>query len=146
MEGRKGAVIVSVPLNGEILALVSSPSFDPNIFTLNKVEDAGTAKIEQVFHDPDQPMFDRVISGLYPPGSIFKIVTTIAGLEEGKIDRSTLVEDTGEIKIEKYGQEYTYANWYYSQQASLWQPGIILVKDTDADEIGDCPRESASTD
>lgn len=99
---RKGVIVISDPRIGAILALVSSPSFNPN-------------KIEEVFNNPNQSMFNRVISGLYPPGSIFKIVTSIAGLEEGKINSSTLIEDTGEIKIEKYGKEYTYSNWYYTQ-------------------------------
>jgi penicillin-binding protein 2 len=110
-EGVAGAIIASQPATGEILALVSYPSFDPNIFTLKDKEN----KLNQVLNNASQPMFNRAIAGLYPPGSTFKIVTALAGLEEGKIDAETLVEDTGEIKIERYGQKYTYANWYYTQ-------------------------------
>ena len=102
LNGRKGVIVITNPRTGAILTLVSFPSFNPN-------------KIEEVLSNPNQSMFNRAISGLYPPGSIFKIVTAIAGLEEGKIDSSTLINDTGEIKIEKYGKEYTYANWYYTQ-------------------------------
>lgn len=91
---RQGAVVISQPETGEILALVSSPSFDP-------------AHPEQ----PGATMFNRAISGVYPPGSVFKIVTSAAGLQEGKITANTLIEDTGEIKI----GEYRYGNWYFDQ-------------------------------
>ena len=104
INGRKGAIIAVQPESGEILALVSSPSFNPN-------------QIEKAINDPNQSMFNRVISGLYPPGSVFKIVTAIAGLEEEKINKSTLIEDTGEITITSPydGKTFTYANWYYSR-------------------------------
>lgn len=105
LKARKGVIIASNPKNGQILALLSSPSFDPNIFILQ------TKDIDKVLNDSSQPMFNRAIAGLYPPGSIFKIVTAIAGLEEKKIDKSTLVEDTGEIKI----GDFVYSNWYFTQ-------------------------------
>lgn len=94
-----GAVLVSNPATGEILTLYSSPSFDPNILD------------EKVLADPAKPMFNRAISGLYPPGSIFKIVTATAGLETGKIDKDTKVEDVGEIVI----GPYKFPNWYWIQ-------------------------------
>jgi penicillin-binding protein 2 len=96
--GEKAALVASTP-EGEILALVSYPSFDPNLLTKADLD------------NPDQPFFNRVISGTYPPGSTFKIVTAVAGLEEGKIDAQTEIEDKGEIVI---GQ-YRYANWYFTQ-------------------------------
>lgn len=108
LKGRKGAVVVSDPRTGEILALVSSPSFDPNIFSLDT---SGASEVLEVLSDSGQPLFNRAIAGLYPPGSTFKIVTAIAGLEEGKIDKSTLVEDTGEIKIGRF----VFGNWYFYQ-------------------------------
>jgi len=105
-----GAIIVSQASTGQILALVSYPSFDPNIFTKSQED-----KINKVLNDSNQPMFNRAVAGLYPPGSVFKIVTAVAGLEEGKIDKSTLVEDEGVIEIERYGRKYSYSNWYYTQ-------------------------------
>jgi len=77
LAGRKGAVVAAKP-NGEILALVSSPAFDPNVFSQN-LNSSHSAEIKEIFADPDQPMFNRAIAGLYPPGSVFKIVTAIAG-------------------------------------------------------------------
>jgi penicillin-binding protein 2 len=96
---KKGAVIISKPQTGEILALVSRPSFDPNEIS------------EKVLEDFDEPLFNRATSGVYPPGSIFKIVTAAAGLETGKINGNTLILDTGEIRI---GQ-YRYGNWYFDR-------------------------------
>lgn len=99
LAGKKGAVVVAEAKTGQILALVSSPSFDPE-------------KIEQtVLHDQEKPMFNRAIGGLYPPGSTFKIVTAVAGLEEGKIDAQTIYEDTGQIQV----NDFTYKNWYFNQ-------------------------------
>lgn len=110
LRGRKGAIVAVIPETGEVLALASSPSFDPNLFTVSQ-----SSLLNDLLGDPDQPMFNRAISGLYPPGSIFKIVTAIAGLETGKIDADTRIEDTGEIKISNYGREFIYSNWYYTQ-------------------------------
>lgn len=102
MEGRKGAVVVSRPETGEILALVSSPGFDPE-------------RVSQVLEREDKPLFNRATDGVYPPGSIFKLVTAVAGLETGKIDAATTIEDTGEIRV---GQ-FRYGNWYFDQYGKL---------------------------
>jgi len=98
MDYRKGAVVVSNPNNGEILALVSSPSFD-------------AGNLPKFLTDKNLPLFNRAISGEYPPGSVFKIVTATAALEEGVIDGQTQIEDTGEIVI----GPYRYTNWYFTQ-------------------------------
>jgi len=98
MAERRGALIVSQPETGEILALVSSPGFDPD-------------EIEKFLEDKDLPLFNRAIGGEYPPGSTFKLVTAVGALEEGKIDETTEIEDTGEIKI----GPYRFGNWYYDQ-------------------------------
>jgi penicillin-binding protein 2 len=99
LEGKKGAVVVSEARTGAILALVSSPSFDPEKIT------------PEVLADKNQPLFNRAVAGLYPPGSTFKIVTATAGLEEGKIDKNTTYVDTGEIRV----GNYVYKNWYFTQ-------------------------------
>jgi len=99
MEGRAGAVVASEAKTGRILALVSSPSFNPNEIT------------SQSLNDPTLPFFNRAIGGAYPPGSTFKIVTATAGLEEGKIDAKTIFEDTGQIRV----GDFVYKNWYFTQ-------------------------------
>jgi penicillin-binding protein 2 len=78
MRGERGGAIVLDPYSGEILALVSKPNFDPNIFI--KKPDIDT--IEKLNKDPRKPFLNRVIQAYYPPGSVYKIVTATAGLEE----------------------------------------------------------------
>lgn len=123
--GEGGAIIISQPQTGEILALVSSPGFDPNLFSIFSEESIDQKqkekekKIAEVLNDKQLPMFNRAVGGEYPPGSTFKIVTAVAGLEEGKIDANTQVEDTGEIKIGLY----RFSNWYFNQYGKT--EGII---------------------
>ena len=77
----RGALVAIDPRNGEILAMVSSPRLDPNIFSLKKRErNKGWA---QVALDSLRPLTNRAISGTYPPASVFKLVTAGAGLEYG---------------------------------------------------------------
>jgi len=119
LKGNKGAVVILDPNNGQILALVSWPSFDPNAFTKFRDE----TKISQWLNDPNFPFLNRAISGAYHPGSTFKMITAIAGLEEGKIDAQTKVEDTGVIKI---GQ-WQFGNWYWLEYGR--KEGLVdLVK------------------
>lgn len=99
LEGKVGAVVATEAKTGRVLALVSSPAFNPQQLS------------EEVLTDKSLPMFNRALGGAYPPGSTFKIVTAVAGLEEGKIDEETTYEDTGEIRI----GEYSYKNWYFTQ-------------------------------
>lgn len=112
---KKGAAIVSTP-TGEILSMVSKPSYDPNLFTQDITYKTGTSsgytKVEQILLDGDgQPLLNRAIGGTYPPGSTFKIVTAAAGLEERIIDEKYIVKDTGKITI----GPYSFSNWYFSQ-------------------------------
>jgi len=82
---RGGAVAVLDPRNGAVLALVSSPSFDPNLFNGGISGDDW----ETLSNDPRYPMENRSISGQYPPGSTYKIVVAAAALEEGLITPET---------------------------------------------------------
>jgi len=112
LAGRPGAVVVSKVENNEILVLVSSPSFNPNL--LSRTEDGNEGnqeKIKELFENPLRPFFNRAITGSYPPGSVFKIVTATAGIEEGKVDENTIYNDTGKIQI----GDYIYRNWYFTQ-------------------------------
>src|SRR5258706_4620897 len=99
----KGVAIVSSP-NGEILALVSRPSFDPNLFTLGEhyspSPETQYKTVEQVLLDNEgQPILNRAIGGVYPPGSTFKLVVAAAGLQTGVIDEKYTVDDTGILKV-----------------------------------------------
>ena len=112
----KGAVVVSNPGTGEILALASSPSFDPNLFTFPK-----TTGVDAILTDKNQPFFDRAISALYPPGSTFKIIVATAGLEGGTITADTLFEDTGVLVI----GPYKFYNWLFTQRGAT--DGLLNV-------------------
>ena len=102
-----GVAIAQNPKTGEILGLVSLPSYDNDKLS-NSISQAD---LEKVTKDPKQPFLNRVTSGSYPPGSIFKIVSSIAGLESGKINKDTQIEDTGEIFL----GEFRFPNWYFIQ-------------------------------
>jgi penicillin-binding protein 2 len=80
-----GAIVAIDPRNGEVLALTSYPGFDANVFSGVVSESTWTA----VTTNPDHPLLNRVLNGLYPPGSTFKLLTVGAGLEEGAIDLNT---------------------------------------------------------
>lgn len=101
-----GALVAEDPSGGEILALVSIPSFDSNAFTDPKKNN----KVEGYFSDNNSPLLNRVIAGVYPPGSTFKITTALAGLSVGKINQKTLVEDTGVVNL----GPYQFANWFFT--------------------------------
>jgi penicillin-binding protein 2 len=103
LNGKKAAVVVSEPKTGKIIALVSSPSFDSNVFL-----GQDNKKISEYLDDKDKlPLLNRVISAKYHPGSVFKIMMATAGLETGVIDENTLIEDTGVIKV----GDYSYKTW-----------------------------------
>lgn len=89
--GRRGAVVAINPVTGAILALVSYPSFDPNVYTT--FDGAKLIKADvRLRHDPAQPLLNRALNQNYPPGSTFKVVTSAAALESGKYTPTTQVD------------------------------------------------------
>src|SRR6266550_4032083 len=89
----RGVIIAMDPNNGEIFALASAPTFDPNLFSQRITTKAGRAEYQKLLTDPDKPLIDRAIQGKYPPGSTWKPLMATAGLQQGaiKIDDSNLV-------------------------------------------------------
>ena len=89
---KRGVMIAVDPNNGEILALASYPTFDPNLFSRITTK-AGRAEYVAVLNDPDKPLLNRAIQSRYPPGSTWKIPMAIAGLKQGAItlEHSNLV-------------------------------------------------------
>jgi penicillin-binding protein A len=79
---RRGAVVALDPRTGAILALASSPSFDPNPLASHDPEEI-RATYEELSNDPDEPMLNRPISQTYPPGSTFKVIVSAAALQSG---------------------------------------------------------------
>jgi peptidoglycan glycosyltransferase len=88
---QRGAVVALDPRTGAILALVSHPEYDPNTLATHD-SNAQTAAMEGLLADPARPLIDRAISGnLYPPGSVFKIITTAAALSTGAVTEATQI-------------------------------------------------------
>jgi len=88
-----GALVAIKPYTGEVLGMISKPSFDPNLFSKGISYDEWTALI----NDKKKPMLNRALQSQYPPGSTFKIVTATAALEEGVINTQTKVYCKGGI-------------------------------------------------
>jgi len=100
---KRGAVIVLNPQNGEVLALNSFPTYDNNKF----IHGLSEKEYEEIFRDPNQPLFSRFISGEYPPGSTIKPLIALGALEEGVITSSTIINSRGGIRIDKW----FYPDW-----------------------------------
>jgi penicillin-binding protein 2 len=99
-----GALVAIDPRTGEILAMVSHPSFDPNEFA------SGLTAVQwrQLMGDSTHPLEDRVIQGAYPPGSTFKLVDTIAGMEDRVLTRTTAFHCAGGL-------------WYGNREYRCWR-------------------------
>src|SRR6201990_2733156 len=85
----RGAVVALEPSTGKILALVSSPSYDPNLLASHDPEQQSQTW-EQLRDDPHSPMTNRAIAETYPPGSTFKVITTAAALQNGANENTQL--------------------------------------------------------
>jgi penicillin-binding protein 2 len=81
----RGVIIAMDPNNGEIFALASAPTFDPNLFSQRITTKEGRAEYQKLLNDPDKPLIDRAIQGKYPPGSTWKPLMATAGLQQGAI-------------------------------------------------------------
>lgn len=97
LEGKQGAVVVLDPNSGAVLAMASSPSFDPNLFAGR----FSKANWLNLINDKLHPLQNRAIQGQYPPGSVFKIVTASAGLGEKIIDEKFTAYCNGYFKFGK---------------------------------------------
>lgn len=108
--GKSGSVVVTT-VDGKVIALVSSPSYDNNLFVDGgKRSDFGGdfKDVSDLLRDSEKkPLFDRSVSGDFAPGSVYKLVPALAALEERKISEDTLIQDSGEIVI----GAYRFGNW-----------------------------------
>lgn len=98
-----GASVVVDPRTGEVLALVSLPGYDTNLFT----HGISQAEFKKLLDDPNRPLLNRAIAGQYAPGSTFKMVTATAGLQEGKITADTLLGCPSYMNV----NGWIYHNW-----------------------------------
>lgn len=105
LAGRRGAVVALDPTNGEILALVSTPSFDPNLFAVGM----STAQYGELQDNLDRPLFNRAVRGTYPPGSTIKPMLSLAALETGATNLTRKTVCIGYFQLE--GNEHRYRDW-----------------------------------
>ena len=105
LAGRRGAVVALNPMTGEVLAMVSQPSFDPNLF----VTGISFKAYAELRDSIDRPLFNRILRGLYPPGSTIKPAVAIAGLDSGVVTGSSRVYDPGYYQLPNY--DHKYRNW-----------------------------------
>lgn len=109
---RRGAIIAIEPQTGGVLAFVSQPGFDPNLFVTGiSHTDYGALR-----DSLDQPLFNRVLRGLYPPGSTIKPMVALAGLDSGVTTRSSRVYDPGFYQLPNHS--HRYRNW--NRQGDGW--------------------------
>lgn len=101
--GKSGTAIAMNPKNGEILAMVSRPAYDPNLFAAR----LSPTDWERILEDSGHPLQNRAFQAQYPPGSIFKLVTTIAALEKGAITPDTKFTCNGSFSI----GNFEYSCW-----------------------------------
>jgi len=104
MGKKRGAVIVTKPATGEVLALLSNPGYDANLFYSH----IDKKKFHKIQNDPGKPLFNRAIQAMYPPSSIFKLVTATAGLETRRISTGTSYYCNGGYML---GDRY-FKCWY----------------------------------
>ena len=101
LRGQRGVVAVMNPLNGEILALVSKPSYDPNLFASRLTPEQWS----RLVGNPYRPLQNRGLQSVYPPGSIFKLITAIAALNKGVITPETQFRCQGSFSLGDYSYE-----------------------------------------
>ena len=105
LQGQRGSVVAIDPTNGEILALVSAPSFDPNAFALGM----STSEYNALQFDLNQPLFNRAVRGNYPPGSLIKPMLALAALELGATNLTRRTFCRGFYTLP--GSTHRYRDW-----------------------------------
>jgi len=105
LDGRRGAVVAIDPKTGGVLALVSNPGFDTNLF----VNGISSVNYSALRDSPDVPLFNRAVQGQYPPGSTIKPMMAMAGLATGLVTPETTVPDPGWYRIP--GDSRRYRDW-----------------------------------
>ncbi len=105
LDGRRGAVVAIDPRNGDVLAFVSTPAFDPNLF----VTGIDVPTYNHLQHSPDKPLFNRALNGQYPPGSTVKPLIGLAGLEFRQVRINTTTFCPGWFSLE--GDSHRYRDW-----------------------------------
>ncbi|MDF5707053.1 MAG: penicillin-binding protein 2 [Nostoc sp. S4] len=125
---RKGAIVALDPNNGAVLAMVSHPTFDPNIFSKQKLSHKDWESVQ----GKDHPLVNRALSA-FPPASTFKIITTTAGLESGNFSPDTVLQTFGSLTV----GGVTFGEWNHAGFGPLGFPrAIAMSSDTFFYQVG----------
>lgn len=116
LEGKRGAAVLMSVTDGDILAMASSPSFDPNLF----VNGISNADYRLLSNEQDRPLYNRAVRGLYPPASTIKPFIAIAGLEKGFANPNTRIYDPGWYRLPNV--KHSYRCWKHTGH------GVLNVK------------------
>ena len=124
MPAGRGCIVVADPNNGQILALSSRPAFDPNLFSQRANTPEGKDEIRELQTDEDRPLYNRVIQGQFPPGSTWKLMTSVAALNEGVITpKDNRIQDGGLL----------IGNYPMSSISNYGKPDIVTAISKSAD-------------
>tara|TARA_R110001599_G_scaffold61708_7_gene171691 strand:+ start:2326 stop:4209 length:1884 start_codon:yes stop_codon:yes gene_type:complete len=102
LEGQRGAIVAMDPKTGGIIAMVSTPSYDANLF-VNGISSADYSGLQ---NDPDLPLYNRALQGQYPPASTIKPIWGLAGLHYGTVTSSTRIADPGWFSLPNDTRRY----------------------------------------
>lgn len=119
MKGKVGAAVMVDVKTGEILAMVSTPSYDPNLF----IGGISQTNYTLLTKDPNHPLVNRATQGLYPLGSVFKLITSLAGLEMGVFTPKTVYHDDGTFQI----GNHTIHNYHKAVYGSITLEDALRV-------------------
>ena len=109
--GTGGSAIVTDPVSGEVLAMVSVPTFDANIFS-NAIS---ARAYSDLINDPGHLLLNRAIGSSYPPASTFKLIVALSGLETGTINKDTKINDTGFFTL----GDVVFNNWLWTDHRQI---------------------------
>ncbi|MBI4706975.1 MAG: penicillin-binding protein 2 [Candidatus Omnitrophica bacterium] len=129
---RKGSVILMEPFTGEIIAMASGPGFNPEVFI-----DKQNSTISELFNNTDAPLLNRAIGCAYAPGSIFKSIIALAGLQERKINANTTYICQGKVLVGKkefacwstHGAQDLNSAIAHSCNSYFYKTGLLLGGD-----------------
>ena len=120
LSGRRGAIVALDPRSGGVLAMVSMPAYDPNIFVTGMSESAFSALSSSEY----VPLFNRATNGQYAPGSTFKPIVGLSGIANGRVAWDDEIEDRGAFQLP--GQERVYRDWSWTKDDSGGQGMVDL--------------------
>jgi len=120
LDGRRGAIVALDPTTGGVLAMVSQPSYDPNLF----VSGMSSSQFSELSSSIYLPLFNRAVNGQYAPGSTFKPIVGLAGISSATTDWDETIEDKGWFKLP--GQDRVYRDWSWTKDNSGGQGQVNL--------------------